>query len=65
MVFILWLTLAIVSLPLAILALVLYPIIWLLSIPFRLIGISVRGVFELIEGIVRLPGRLLKGGNRR
>jgi hypothetical protein len=65
MLFILWLILAIISLPLAIIALLLYPLIWLLSIPFRIIGISVRGVFELIEGIIMLPGRLLKGGDRR
>ncbi len=63
--FIAWLILAIVSLPLAILALVLYPLLWLLSIPFRIIGISLRGVFELLEGIVTLPGRLLKGRSSR
>lgn len=57
--FLLWVLLAIISWPLALLALILYPLAWLLSIPFRLIGISVRGVFELLETIVRLPGRIL------
>ena len=59
--FILWIVLAIVSLPLALLVLVLYPIVWLLSLPFRLIGVSVSAVFELLEGLLRLPGRLLRG----
>ncbi len=58
--FLLWALLAMVSWPLALLALILYPLAWLLSIPFRLIGISVRGIFELLESIVRLPGRLLE-----
>jgi hypothetical protein len=60
--FLLWLLLAIVSLPLALLALILYPIVWLLSLPFRLVGVSVKAVFELIEAIIRLPARLLSGG---
>ena len=59
--FILWIVLAIVSLPLALLVLVLYPIVWLLSLPFRLIGVSVSAVFDLLEGLLRLPGRLLRG----
>jgi hypothetical protein len=62
---ILWLILAIISLPLAILALLLFPLIWLLSLPFRLIGISVRGIFELLEAVVTLPARLLRGGRDR
>lgn len=57
----LWLLLAVVAWPLAVAVLVLYPIIWLLSVPFRLVGISVRAVFELLEGILRLPGRVLRG----
>ncbi|MCB2222831.1 MAG: hypothetical protein KQH83_01550 [Actinobacteria bacterium] len=64
MTLVLWLLLAIVSLPLAILALILWPIVWLLSIPFRLVGISVRGVLDLVEAVVRLPARLLGGGGR-
>ena len=59
--FVAWVILAILSLPLAILALLLYPIIWLLSIPFRLVGVSVSAVFDLIGAIIRLPARLLRG----
>lgn len=59
--FLLWLLLAIVAWPLALLALVIYPLVWMLSIPFRLVGISVRGLFDLLEAVVRLPARLLSG----
>lgn len=59
--FLMWLLLAVLAWPLALLALILYPLAWLLSIPFRIIGISVRGVFELLEAIVRLPARLVRG----
>ena len=59
--FLIWLILAIFAWPLALLALILYPLVWLLSIPFRLVGISVRAVFELLETVVRLPARLLRG----
>lgn len=47
--------------PLTLLALILYPLIWLLSLPFRLIGIAVEGVFELLRAIFLLPSRLLNG----
>ena len=57
--FILWLLLAVVSLPLALLALVVYPLVWLVALPFRLIGISVEGVFALLAGLILLPSRLL------
>lgn len=59
--FLLWCLLLLVSWPLALLALVLYPIVWLLLIPFRLVGIAVEGVLGLVRGIVMLPGRLLAG----
>ena len=59
--FLLWVILAVLSLPLAILALILYPIVWLLSLPFRLLGISVRAVLDLIGSIIGLPARLLRG----
>jgi len=59
--FVIWLLLAIVAWPLALLALVLYPLVWLLSIPLRIIGISVRGVLSLLEAIVRLPAQVLSG----
>ncbi len=59
--FLLWVILLIVAWPLALLALVLYPLVWLLSIPFRLVGISVRAVFDLLQAIIRLPARVLRG----
>lgn len=59
--FLLWLLLLVVCWPLAILALVLWPIVWLLSLPFRLVGITVEGVFGLLRGIVMLPARILGG----
>ena len=63
--FILWLILAVLSWPVAILALLLYPIVWLLSLPFRLIGISVDAVFGLLRALLTLPQRLLGRGRRR
>jgi hypothetical protein len=60
--FLLWLALLILCWPLALLALVLYPLVWLLLLPFRLIGIGVQGVFELLRAVVMLPARIL-GGN--
>jgi hypothetical protein len=59
--FLLWCLLLVLSWPLALLALVLYPLVWLLLIPFRLIGIVVDGALALVRGIVRLPARLLAG----
>lgn len=58
----LWLILFVLCWPLAVLALIFYPLIWLLLLPFRLIGIAVNGVFELLRSILLLPARLLKGG---
>lgn len=55
----LWLLLLVACWPLALLALVLYPFIWLLMLPFRLVGIAVDGVFNLLLAIVRLPARIL------
>ena len=60
--FLLWLLLLVVCWPLAILALLLWPIVWLLSLPFRLLGIAVDGVFSLLRAIVMLPGA---GAGRR
>ena len=60
----LWLLLLIFCWPLAVLALVLYPIIWVLLLPFRLIGIAVDGVFELLRAILMLPVRILRPGHR-
>ncbi|MDH3425884.1 MAG: hypothetical protein OEM22_04355 [Acidimicrobiia bacterium] len=59
--FLMWLVLLVVAWPLALLAIVLYPIVWLLSLPFRLLGISVKGVFDLVGAIIRLPARMLRG----
>jgi hypothetical protein len=59
--FILWLILLVVCWPLALLALVLYPIVWLLMLPFKLIGITVDAVFKLLHSILMLPARILKG----
>ncbi|HXY16245.1 MAG TPA: hypothetical protein VEI26_17275 [Terriglobales bacterium] len=57
--FFLWCILLIICWPLALFALVLYPIVWLLLLPFRIIGIAVHGVLELIWAAVMLPARLL------
>ncbi len=59
--FLLWLLLFVVCWPLALLAIVLYPVVWLLLLPFRLLGIAVEGVFELIRAIIMLPARVLRG----
>jgi hypothetical protein len=59
--FLLWLLLFIVCWPLAIAALVLWPVVWLIALPFRLVGIAVDGVFALIRAIVMLPARVLGG----
>ena len=45
----------------ALLGLVLYPFVWLLLLPFRLIGIAVEGVFELLRAVILLPSRLIRG----
>lgn len=58
-VFLLWCILFVVSWPLALLALVLYPIIWLFLLPFRLVGIAVEGALKLVWAVVMLPARLL------
>lgn len=57
--FLLWLILLVVFWPLALLALVLYPIVWLLILPFRILGIAVEGVLGLMKSIIMLPSRLL------
>lgn len=59
--FLLWCILFVLCWPLALLALVLYPVAWILSIPFRLVGIAVDGALGLVRGIVMLPVRLLRG----
>jgi hypothetical protein len=62
--FLLWLILLVLCWPLALAALVLYPVVWLLLIPFRLLGIAVEGVLDLVRAVILLPARLLRGPAR-
>jgi hypothetical protein len=64
MTFILWCILLFLCWPLALIALVLYPIIWVLLLPFRVLGIAVDGALELVKGIISLPVRVLRGPRR-
>ena len=59
--FLLWLILFVLCWPIALLALVLYPIVWLLLLPFRLVGLAVTGVFEFLRALLLLPARVLGG----
>ncbi len=59
--FLVWLVLLVFCWPLALLVLVLYPIVWLVVLPLRLIGIAVEGVFRLLAAIILLPARVLRG----
>jgi hypothetical protein len=59
--FLLWCILLVMCWPLALVALVLYPLVWLVLLPFRIVGIAVGGVLELVKGIIFLPARLLRG----
>jgi hypothetical protein len=58
--FLLWCLLFVFCWPLALLALVLYPLVWLVLLPFRIVGIAVGGVLELVAAIIFLPARLLR-----
>jgi len=58
--FLLWCILFVLCWPLALLALILYPLVWLVLLPFRILGIAVSGILELIAAIIRLPARFLK-----
>ena len=58
--FFLWLILLVVCWPLALLALLLAPLVWLLLLPLRLLGFAVEGVFGLVRGLFLLPGRMLR-----
>ena len=62
--FLVWCLLLIICWPLALLALVLYPVVWLLLLPFRLVGIAVTSVFELLRAIILLPARVLSWPSR-
>jgi hypothetical protein len=59
--FLLWCILLVVCWPLALLAIVLYPIVWLVLLPFRLVGIAVGGALDLVRAIITLPVRVLRG----
>ena len=60
--FFLWLILLVICWPIALVGLVLYPLVWLLLLPFRLVGIVLDGVFEFLRAIVMLPARVLGAG---
>jgi hypothetical protein len=62
--FFLWLILLVICWPLALLALIMFPIVWLLLIPFKLLGITVGAVLDLFKAIITLPARLLRGPSR-
>jgi uncharacterized membrane protein YgaE (UPF0421/DUF939 family) len=59
--FLLWCILLVLCWPIALLALILYPIVWLLLLPFRLVGIAVGGVFALLVAVIMFPARVLSG----
>jgi hypothetical protein len=59
--FLLWLLLLVFCWPLALLALVLWPFIWLITLPFRLLGIAMDGVFAFLRALLTLPARILRG----
>jgi hypothetical protein len=59
--FLLWCILLVLCWPLALLALVLYPIVWLILLPFRILGIAVDGALDLVRAIIMLPVRILRG----
>jgi hypothetical protein len=63
--FLLWLILLVLCWPLALLALVLYPLVWLLLLPFRILGIAVEGVLAFFRALILLPARVLGGGPAR
>lgn len=57
--FLIWLLLLVFCWPLALLALIVWPLVWLIALPFRLLGVALDGVFDLLRAIVTLPARLL------
>ena len=62
--FLLWCILLVLCWPLALLALVLYPFVWLVLLPFRILGIAVGGFLEILRAVVMLPARVLRGPTR-
>ncbi|MEI6614476.1 MAG: hypothetical protein WCL37_06230 [Chrysiogenales bacterium] len=63
--FLLWLILLVICWPLALLAILFYPLVWLISLPFRFLGIAVGGIFELLRALITLPARILRGPRSR
>ena len=63
--FLLWCLLFVICWPLALIALVLYPLVWIILLPFRIVGMAVGGVLELVRGIIFLPARVLRGPRGR
>jgi hypothetical protein len=64
MTFLLWCVLFVICWPLAILAVVLYPLVWLVLLPFRIVGIAVGGVLEFLRAVITLPARALGSRSR-
>jgi hypothetical protein len=62
--FLLWLILLVLCWPLALLALLLYPLVWVVLLPFRLVGLTVDAVFRFLRAVLRLPARVLEGPSR-
>jgi hypothetical protein len=62
--FLLWLILLVLCWPLALLAIIVYPIVWILLLPFRILGITVNGLLSLLTAIIMLPARVLRGPSR-
>ncbi|MGA8013146.1 MAG: hypothetical protein WB949_12030 [Candidatus Acidiferrales bacterium] len=62
--FFLWCILLFLCWPMALVALVMYPLVWLVLLPFRIVGIAVDGALELVRGIIMLPARILRGPRR-
>jgi len=63
--FLLWCLLLVLCWPIALIALILYPIVWLLLLPFRILGIAVDGVLEFLKAIFMLPARVLGAGTKK
>jgi hypothetical protein len=59
--FVLWCILSVMCWPLAVAALILYPLVWLILLPFRLVGIAAGGVLEMVKAIILFPARVLRG----
>jgi hypothetical protein len=60
-----WMVLLFLCWPLALLALVLYPIVWILTLPFRIIGLTMNGLFAFLTALILLPGRVLQGSKTK